>query len=213
MNFEDLKKAIDEDANKQPSANLKINFTKGKNNPVSIIRRNMLTEIIILLVGAVIFLGVPLRYELSEKAEAIYIISMFISVLMLIACAIRFSLFLKNTLPFTLDTVSSLNQFIFDAKMTLEVYKSFSISASLLIPVPVSALVTGNIHSALYRPGLFEKWLFLNLNSSEIIGLISAYLLCITLLYFTTIWWTRFMYGKHLSTLTDLLKKIDETSN
>ena len=189
------------------SDQLTVDIKRGKNNPVSIIRRNMLIEIVILLLGAIIFLGVPLRYELSEKAEAIYMISMFISVLMLLACALRFMFFLKKTPPLTKNTVHSIQTFIFDAKMTLEVYKSFSISASLLIPVPVFALVVGNVNSALYNPERFEKWLFLNLSTIETIGLVGGYLLCITTLYFTTIWWTNYMYGKHLKNTSSHIRE------
>jgi len=211
MNFEDIKEAMDADTKKDNSAELKIDLGKGKSNPVASIRRNMRTEIITQLLGVIIFLAAPFTFiYMDKKPEAIYLIFMFMTCVMIMVYTVRLSLFLKEVDPMTNSTRDTIQNFMYKAKMTLQVYKSFVLASTLILPVPVFALLTGNTAGELYNPALFEKWLFLDITNLELSLLIVGYLVLAAGFYFMTIGWTKYMYGKHILALETLLDNLEE---
>ncbi|MFK8045855.1 MAG: hypothetical protein AB8B72_10180 [Crocinitomicaceae bacterium] len=211
MNFDNLKEALDADAKVDSKTELKVDLGKGKNNPVSAIRSNMRSEIITQLIGVIIFLAAPFTFiKLDDKPEAIYLIFMFITCVMIMVYTVRLSLFLKEVDPMTKSTRGAIQLFMYKSKMTLQVYKSFVLASTLLLPATVFALLTGNANGELYNPDIFEKWLFLNISSTELILLILGYLVLAAIFYYMTIGWTKLMYGKHLLALEKILETLDE---
>ena len=62
---------------------------------------------------------------------------------MTIGYILKLGLFLKKTRNFATNTKETIQTFVFEAKLTLEVYKSFIIAGALLLPVPVFAYGPG----------------------------------------------------------------------
>lgn len=210
MNFENLKNALNEDVSQERTASLTIDLGKGKQNPVSKIRRNMWFELLTILFSAILFLCVPPMYNMDTKAQSIYIIFMTISVLMLLGNAVKFAFFLKDSPTLTTNTVSTIQAFICKAKIAIAVYKTYSISTALLIPVPIFALIFGETKSQNYNPELFLQYLFLNLNTAELIQMIFIYLTIASSIYLLIILWVRYFYEIHIKKLELTLAQLSE---
>ena len=207
MNFEEIKNKMNEEIKQEETKAPSIDLKRGKNNPVEMIRSNMRKEIVTQLICIVIFLSYPLVVDMLALNEAVYYIFMFITSLMTIGYIIKLGLFLKKTQNFDTNTKTAIQNFVFEAKLTLEVYKSFIIAGSLLLPVPVFALLSGNINA----DGLvnFERWFLLEISSVEMVSLIIGYLVLAIFIYFVTVAWAKLMYGKYLRTLECLIDDLE----
>ena len=210
MNFDKIKEAMDKEAKADKSTELKIDLGKGKQNPVSIIRRNMWIELLTIILASIAFLCVPPLYNMEAKTESIYIIFMTICVIMLLGNGIKFSFFLKESVPLNTSTVRTIQTFICNAKSTIAVYKTFSISTALLIPVPIFALILGQSSSEYYNPELFQKYLFLDLSNKEIINFVGLYIAFSAMFYLAIIIWIKYFYNKHILQLENLLEQLED---
>ncbi len=207
MNFEEIKKEMNEEVNQEEAKTPTIDLSRGKSNPVEMIRSNMRKEIVTQLVCIVIFMTYPYIIDMLPLNEAVYYIFMFITSLMTIGYIIKLGLFLNKTRNFATNTKDAIQKFVFEAKLTLEVYKSFIIAGSLLLPVPVFALLSNNNRTGEFVD--FERWFFLNISTTELVLLIIGYLILAVLIYFITVGWAKLMYGKYLRTLDGLIEDLD----
>jgi hypothetical protein len=207
MNFDDIKKEMDDSVENQQIDLSQIELGRAGMNPVQKIRSNMKSEIIIQFAAIIIFMIYPLYIVMPKFSEAIYYIFMFITSLMTMAYIIKLSFFLKRTSRFALNTKDALHYFIYEAKLTLEVYKSFTIAGSLILPVPTFALLSGFKLSG--DVWLFEKWFLLDVSRVDLILLIIGYIAVAILFYFITVGWTKLLYGKYLSVLEKMLVDLE----
>ena len=127
MNFDDIKNQMNESVENLSDKKFKIDLTKGKNNPIQMIRKNMRKEIITQLVGISILLIYPFirQYELVPLAT--YLIFMSLSALMIILNVVKLSLFLKKISNYSVNTKDSIKEYIYEIKLTLESYKAYVI--------------------------------------------------------------------------------------
>lgn len=208
MNFEDLKKEMDDSVrDKKIEMNLQQSHLR-VSNPVQKIRSNMKKEITIQLLAIVIFMIYPIYVAMPEFSEAVYYVFMFIMSLMTMAYILKLSFFLRKTTRYALNTKDAIQSFIYEARLTLEVYKSFVIAGSLLIPVPVFALfanfkLSGDVW-------LFEKWFLLDVTRGELLMMIIGYIIVAIIFYAITLFWTKALYGKYLAILEEVLADLDE---
>ncbi|MFT5824125.1 MAG: hypothetical protein ACI8ZM_005391 [Crocinitomix sp.] len=207
MNFEEIKKEMNEEVNQEEAKTPTIDLNRGKNNPVEMIRSNMRKEIVTQLIAIVIFMIYPLVSDMPPLNESVYYIFMFITSLMTIGYVIKLGLFLNKTRNFATNTKDAIRTFIFEAKLTLEVYKSFIIAGSLLLPIPVFALFTDNNWTGNVVD--FERWFLLKITTTELVFLIIGYLILAVLIYFITVGWAKLMYGKYLRSLEGLIEDLD----
>jgi hypothetical protein len=207
MNFEDIKKEMNEEVNQEKAKTPTIDLNRGKNNPVEMIRSNMKKEIVTQLLCIVIFMTYPLVIDMLPLNEAVYYIFMFITSLMTIGYILKLGLFLKKTRNFATNTKDTIRTFVFEAKLTLEVYKSFIIAGSLLLPIPVFALLADNNRTGSVVD--FERWFLLDISSVELVFLIIGYLILAVLVYFITVGWAKLMYGKYLRNLEAVIEDLD----
>ena len=210
MNFDDIKKEMDESVSGTPKKGIKIDLTKGGNNPVQIIRQNMKKEIGTQLLGIVFLMLYPAMIKMDAFSRSTYLIFMGITSLMTLGYVIKLTLFVRKTSDFTSSTKDALLKFMFEAKLTLEVYKSFIIAGSLLLPVPIFALFTRNLDALPNGMTIFEKWFTLQLNGGEIGLLLGVYFVSAIGFYWMTISWANMMYGKHLKKLQILIDELSE---
>lgn len=208
MNFEEIKKELDDAVRKEESTLPEIDLNRGKNNPVQAIRSNMKKEIITQLICIVIFMVYPAVIAMPELSEAVYYIFMFITSVMTMGYIIKLSFFLKRTSNFAANTKDAISNFIYEAKLTLEVYKSFIIAGSVLLPIPIFALMAGYQMSG--DQYLFEKWFLLDISSLELISLIFGYLATAVLFYYITVGWAKLLYGKYLRELETVIADLTE---
>lgn len=207
MNFEEIKKEMNEEVNQAEAKTPTIDLKRGKNNPVEMIRSNMRKEIVTQLVCIVIFMIYPLVTDMVPLNEAVYYIFMFITSLMTIGYILKLGLFLNKMRNFATNTKDAIRTFVFEAKLTLEVYKAFIIAGSLLLPIPVFALFSDNNRSGEIVD--FERWFLLEISTMELVFLIIGYLILAVLIYFITVGWARIMYGKYLRTLERIIEDLD----
>ena len=207
MNFEDIKKEMNEEVNLEEAKTPTIDLNRGKNNPVEMIRSNMKKEIVTQLVCIVIFMSYPLVVDMLSLNEAVYYIFIFITSLMTIGYILKLALFLKKTRNFATNTKETIQTFVFEAKLTLEVYKSFIIAGALLLPVPVFALLTANNSTGIVVD--FERWFLLDISTLEMVFLLIGYLILAVLIYFITVGWVKLMYGKYLRNLEVVIEDLE----
>ena len=207
MNFEDIKKEMNEEVNLEEAKTPTIDLNRGKNNPVEMIRSNMKKEIVTQLVCIVIFMSYPLVVDMLSLNEAVYYIFIFITSLMTIGYILKLGLFLKKTRNFATNTKETIQTFVFEAKLTLEVYKSFIIAGALLLPVPIFALLTANNSTGIVVD--FERWFLLDISTLEMVFLLIGYLILAVLIYFITVGWVKLMYGKYLRNLEVVIEDLE----
>tara|TARA_B100000809_G_C15126800_1_gene526631 strand:+ start:1915 stop:2550 length:636 start_codon:yes stop_codon:yes gene_type:complete len=205
MNFDDIKKEMDASVNEVPKQSIEIDLTKGECNPVQIIRKNMKGEILTQLVGIVFLLSYSAMIQMDAFSRSTYLIFMAITSLMTLSYVIKLSFFVKKTSDFTSSTKEALLIFMFEAKLTLEVYKSFMIAGSLLLPVPILALFTRELEPLKNGITIFEKWFRLDLSGGELSILISVYLVSAIGFYYLTTFWAHMKYGKYLKQLQSII--------
>ncbi|MDX1349758.1 MAG: hypothetical protein R3279_05910 [Putridiphycobacter sp.] len=208
MNFKSIKSAMDAEGIPANQKDVKIEMAKG--NPVAIIRKKIWFELLTTLLGAILFLMVPFIYDIEKRVGSIYLIFMAITVFMLLGNVIKFSLFLSQTPTNETNTWSTIQAFIYNIKTTLAVYKSYSISSALLVPIPIFALILGHKSSEFYNPDIFLKFLFLDLNLSEILTMLFIYLGIALVFYLLIVLWIRYYYNKHIIQLEDLLVSMQD---
>jgi hypothetical protein len=196
---------MDASVNKVPKQNIEIDLTKGDNNPVQIIRKNMKGEILTQLVGILFLMSYPFLAPIDAFSRSTYLIFMGITSMMTLSYVIKLSFFILKTSDFGSSTKEALLTFMFEAKLTLEVYKSFIIAGSLLLPVPVFILLSRDNDLLENGMTVFEKWFRLDLTGGEFTILIGVYAIAAVGFYFITIGWAHMMYGKYLKQLQSII--------
>lgn len=207
MNFEDLKDEMDQEVNLRENPMPEIDLNRGQNNPVQLIRANMKREIIIQLVAIAIFMIYPSINPLPDLAESAYYIFMFLISIMTLSYVIKLFFFLNKTSNLSRATRDAVRDFIYETRLTLEVYKSFATAGSILLPVPLFALLSKFKMSG--DQYLFEKWFLLDIPTSTLVWTIVAYLLMALLFYVITARWATSLYGKYLKSLDQILRDLD----
>ena len=215
MNFDDIKNEMNKSVDQLPKEEFKIDLNKGKNNPVHIIRSNMKKEILVVVFGIILFLIYPVildirGIEMSTLARSSYLIFMSMNAIMMSLYVLKLISFIKKSSNFQTNTRDSIKDYIYEIKLTLESYKSYVVASSLLIPVPLFALLgvrNGWDASTNFE---FERWFNLQLSAIEIIVLIVSYLIFSVLIYWITLCWTNYLYGKHVTELEKIVSDLDE---
>ncbi len=216
MNFDDIKNEMNESLDKIPKREFKIDLNKGKNNPIQIIRANMIKEVLFVVFGIILFLIYPfileqidMKMPILEKSA--YLIFMSLNAIMMSLYVMKLISFVKKSSNFVTNTRDSIKDYIYEVRLTLESYKAYVVASSLLIPVPVFALLSfrnGWYKSSEYN---FERWFTLQLSTSEIVAVIISYLIFSVLFYKITMVWTNHLYGKHVTELEKIVSDLEET--
>jgi hypothetical protein len=216
MNFDDIKKEMNESVDQLPRDEFKIDLSKGKNNPVHIIRSNMKKEILFVVCGIVFFLIYPfilseMGIEMPALEKSTYLIFMSLNALMMSIYIIKLIVFVKKSSNFSTNTKDSIKDYVYEVRLTLESYKAYVVASSLLIPIPFFALLSfrnGWDKSSDYN---FEKWFTLQISTNELLVVVVSYLIFSVLFYWITMVWTKHLYGKHVSELENIVNELEDT--
>lgn len=206
MNFENIKQKMDAenmDGNQVPT---RISDIETSKMPIQKVRKSMKGEIITQLVIIVILFTAPSFLEMHRLPKTVYYILMFITCLITLGYLAKMSWFLNKSSSLSKNSKETVITFIYDLKLTLEVYKTAIISGSLLLSIAMISLVFG---STKIDEKIFTNLILLNVPNTALILYAFGYIILAILIYFITVSWSNRLYGVHIKNLEKMLKEFD----
>lgn len=214
MNFDELKdemrRAMDQD---ETDSILPIATISAESKmPIEEVQKTMRSEIRTQLLCIITFFVAPFLLQfvppmiLEPFPMGIYLIFMFLTTMMTLGYLAKMVWFLNRASTVQVGTRETILTFIFDLKLTLEVYKTAIVTGSMLLPISFAAFFMGNGHRA--------QWLYkcftLDVSAATLLMLICGYLSTVGLFYYVTTMWAERLYGTHIRTLERLLETWQE---
>jgi ABC-type multidrug transport system permease subunit len=207
MNFDDIKSKMDQESMNQ-TVPKSIKDLSASQLPVHGIRKKFVSEIVAMMAVMFFFITIPFIEEMHALPRSVYICFTVVVVLITFGYLLKMLSFLKKTKYMDIKMHSALYSFIFEIKLTLEVYKVGVISSSLLLPFITASFFFGRVDA--FSEDLFSKWFLLEIPASSMMMLLIGYLLIAVFFYVVTILWIKQMYGKHVEALEMVLKDLEE---
>lgn len=205
MNFDELKNRM-QGGGEGFEIPDKIQDIRSSRLPIEEVRSSMKSEILTQLGFIIIFFGVLFLIELHPIAFSVYVTMMTLAAVITLMYLLRMIRFVKNTSHVDGNSKSSIEYFVQELKLTLEVYKTAVIGSSLMLPLPVVALFSGNVKSC--DPELFSSYFLFEGNIAITLAVIVGIIASGIFFYFLTIWWADKLYGRHVRSLEDLLEEL-----
>lgn len=207
MNFDDIKSKMDQESEDQkvPKSVKDLSISQ---LPVNRIRKKFVGEIIAMIIIMGFFTSIPFLKEMHVLPQAVYINFLVVIVLITFGYLLKMVSFLMKTKSLDLKMHRTLYSFIYEVKLTLEVYKVGVISSSLLLPFITASLLFGRKN--VYTEDIFSKWFLLEIPTSSILILATSYLLIAIFFYAITVLWIKKVYGKHITELEKVLEDLEE---
>lgn len=206
MNFEDIKQKMDAENMDDNQIPTEIKDIKISNMPIQKVIKSMKSEIFTQLVIIVIFFTAPSFIELQQLPKGIYYILMSITSLINLIYLGKMSWFLNKSSDLSNPSKDALLSFIYDLKLTLEVYKTAIISGSFLLPFSMICIYLGRMKM---DPELFENIISLNVSNTTLFLYAIGYIIVAILIYIITIMWSNKLYGIHIKNLEGILKEFN----
>lgn len=206
MNFDNIKKQMDAQHNDGEDVPTTIKGLGVTKMPIAKVRRSMKSEIITQLLVFIIFFAAPSFIEMHEFPKAVYYILMFITSLMTLGYLLKMGWFLKRTSNTTLQSKYVVLSFIYDLRLTLEVYKTGIIAGSLLLPLSFFAFYYGAVSKDETE---FMSVISLDMPFETLASYALGYLFIAVFIYFITVVWADRLYGVHIKKLEKTLKEFD----
>ena len=206
MNFDSLKQKMDAENMENNQIPTQIKDIKSSNMPIENVRKRMITEVITQLACIVLFFIIPSFITLNPLAKGVYYIIMFVISLITLGYLAKMVWFLKRTSDLTAGSKETVLGYIYDLKLTLEVYKTAIIAGSLLLPFPIIALILGH---ATKQETIFNDLISLNITPAQIIIYAIGYLAFALIIYFVTVSWSNSLYGKPIKQLEKTLQEFE----
>ncbi len=206
MNFEDIKQKMDSESMDSNQIPLSIKDIKPSNMPIQKVRKSMKSEIITQLILIVIFFAAPSVIKMHQLPETVYYILMFITSLITLGYLAKMSWFLTRYTSLNNDSKETVVAFIYDLKLTLEVYKTAIISGSLLLPLAMVSIVQGSVN---IDEKVYSDLILLNMPNTTLLLYIFGYIAIAVFIYFITVFWSNALYGVHIKNLERTLKEFD----
>lgn len=216
MNLDEIKKKMEAEGTRDLSVPKNIKQLEDSKLPIQKVRKSMRSEIITQLVIIIVFFTVPLVLEMNQMAKGLYFILQFITALITLLYIAKMTWFLNKTSNISGSSRDTVMGFIHDLKLTLEVYKTAIIAGSLILPLSLAALFSGNgkLHLSLGEiqlggEELFFKLFSLDMNPINIMICTLIYLLMAAGIYYMTVKWANGLYGIHIHKLEETLKEFE----
>lgn len=206
MNFDSLKQKMDAENMENNQIPTQIKDIKSSNMPIENVRKRMITEVITQLACIVLFFIIPSFITLNPLAKGIYYIIMFVISLITLGYLAKMVWFLKKTSDLTTGSKETVLGYIYDLKLTLEVYKTAIIAGSLLLPFPIIALILGH---ATKQETIFNDLISLNITPTQILIYAIGYLAFALIIYFVTVSWSNSLYGTPIKQLEKTLQEFE----
>ena len=206
MNFDNLKQKMDAENMENNQIPNHIKDIKTSNMPIENVRKRMITEIITQLACIVLFFIIPSCIKLNPLAKGVYYITIFVISLITLGYLAKMVWFLKKTSDLTSGSKETVLGYIYDLKLTLEVYKTAIIAGSLLLPFPMIALALGH---ATKHETIFNNLITLNITPTQMLIYALGYLAFVLIIYFVTVSWSNSLYGTPIKQLEKTLQEFE----
>lgn len=206
MNFDNLKQKMDAENMDNSQIPTQIKDLKTSKMPIQKVRTRMIFEIITQLTCIVFFFTFPSLIKMNPLAKGVYYITMFVISLFTLGYLAKMLWFLNKTSQLMGGSKETVLGYIYDLKLTLEVYKTAIMAGSLLLPFPMIALAMGH---ATKHEDIFNKLITLNLTPAKIFTFAIGYLAFALITYFVTVSWSNSLYGKPIKQLEKTLQEFD----
>lgn len=206
MNFDNLKQKMDAANMENNQIPNHIKDIKTSNMPIENVRKRMITDIITQLACIVLFFIIPSFIKLNPLAKGIYYITMFVISLITLGYLAKMVWFLKKTSKLTGGSKEAVLGYIYDLKLTLEVYKTAIIAGSLLLPFPMIAIALGH---ATKHETIFNNFITLNITPTQILIYALGNLAFALIIYFVTVSWSNSLYGTPIKQLEKTLQEFE----
>ncbi len=208
MNFENIKQKMDAESMDSCKIPLRIKDIENSKMPIQKVRKSMKSEIIIQLICIVLFFAAPSFIKMHQLPKTVYYILMFITSLITLGYLAKMSWFLTKHTNLNNNSKETVMAFIYDLKLTLEVYKTAIISGSLLLPLAVMSIVQGSVK---IDETVYNDLILLNMPNTTLLLYIFGYIAIAIFIYFITVYWSNALYGVHIKNLERILKEFDVT--
>ena len=206
MNFENIKQKMDSESMGGCQIPSRIKDIETSKMPIQKVRKRMKSEIITQLILIVIFFAVPSFLEMHRLPKTVYYIFMFITSLITLGYLAKMSWFLTRYISLSNNSKETVIAFIYDLKLTLEVYKTAIISGSLLFPLAMASIFFGSVK---IDENIYNDLILLNMPITTLILYIFGYIVIAILIYFITASWSNKLYGVHIRNLERILKEFN----
>lgn len=206
MNFENIIQKMNAEKMDDDQIPTKIKGIAASNMPIQKVKQNMRIEIITQLIVIVIFFLIPAFVEMYALPKAIYYILMFITSLITLGYLAKMVWFLNKSTNLSKNSKEAVIAFIYDLKLTLEVYKTAIISGSLLLPFALLAFCFGRV---IFDEKLFMNLILLNVPTLILVIYTLGYLVVAVLIYISTVAWSNKLYGSHIKNLEKILEEFE----
>lgn len=220
MNFEEIKKKMEAEGMKELSVPTNMKQIEKSKLPIQKVRSSMKSETITQLVVIVLFFAAPFMMPMDQLAKGIYFILQFITALITLLYLAKMTWFLNKTRNVNGSSRDTVLAFIYDLKLTLEVYKTAIISGSLILPISILTLILGsgklftgvrNVEGAneISQNDIFVKLISLDMSINMLLLSIGSYLIIAAIIYIVTVKWADRLYRVHIDKLEGTLKEFE----
>ncbi|MFC2188332.1 hypothetical protein ACFCT7_13530 [Fulvivirgaceae bacterium LMO-SS25] len=214
MNFEEIKKKMEGQEMNELSVPTNIKQIEKSKLPIQKVRRSMRSEIATQLVIIVLFFTAPFMIPMDQLAKGLYLILQFVTALITLLYLAKMTWFLNKTSDISGSSKDTVVAFIYDLKLTLEVYKTAVIAGSLLLPISLLTFCLGigkvQLNTPMSREDIFLKLISLDMSNTNLLIIICGYLFIATIIYYGTVKWADRLYGVHVKNLQTTLKDFEQ---
>ncbi len=214
MNFEEIKKKMEGQEMNELSVPTNIKQIEKSKLPIQKVRRSMRSEIATQLVIIVLFFAAPFMIPMDQLAKGLYLILQFVTALITLLYLAKMTWFLNKTSDISGSSKDTVVAFIYDLKLTLEVYKTAVIAGSLLLPISLLTFFLGigkvQLNTPMSREDIFLKLISLDMSNTNLLIIICGYLFIAAIIYYGTVKWADRLYGVHVKNLQTTLKDFEQ---
>ncbi|MFZ6665185.1 hypothetical protein [Peijinzhouia sedimentorum] len=214
MNFEEIKKKMEGQEMNELSVPTNIKQIEKSKLPIQKVRRSMRSEIATQLVIIVLFFTAPFMIPMDQLAKGLYLILQFVTALITLLYLAKMTWFLNKTSDISGSSKDTVVAFIYDLKLTLEVYKTAVIAGSLLLPISLLTFCLGigkvQLNTPMSREDIFLKLISLDMSNTNLLIIICGYLFIAAIIYYGTVKWADRLYGVHVKNLQTTLKDFEQ---
>ncbi len=214
MNFEEIKKKMEGQEMNELSLPTNIKQIEKSNLPIQKVRRSMRSEIATQLIIIVLFFAAPFMIPMDQLAKGLYLILQFVTALITLLYLAKMTWFLNKTSDISGSSKDTVVAFIYDLKLTLEVYKTAVIAGSLLLPISLLTFCLGigkvQLNTPMSREDIFLKLISLDMSNTNLLIIICGYLFIAAIIYYGTVKWADRLYGVHVKNLQTTLKDFEQ---
>lgn len=203
MNFDDIKKAMDDEPN-DLNIPLSVKDIKSSHSAMKKIKKHLIMELTVSAIILIYIVFRPLIMELHSSAQVLYNLTAFNAIMAFLGFLL-FQLKLIRGLGINnLTSKQSIEKFMIKIKSAIEAgkYIGTGLLTAALLPI-----IIGTVGNVVFPESYTYKYLYLNIPMWQIIFIVLGFLLCSLLTYIFTIKAYKKLYYKELLSLEKIINQ------